>query len=448
MLRELAELTVLDEGDPQSFRARAYESAAQAIAGQGRISASSGKGASADSGYRQEHGGEGARTTRTGEGREAGGAPGEAPGDRRCPLAHPGHRPQGGAAAPRGARRAIDGRSARGWQLKRCAGSRASGSSPRRSSQHALARLDEQGPWTARPLRRAPARRRIVARLHEVPGVTHATFCGSLRRFAETIGDVDLVVAPDAAPVMEALVSMGSSTASRARRCQDEFVTRRGTQVDLRVVAEQQLGAAQLYFTGSKGHNIKLRQRALARGWTLNEYALSEIEGGKVVARRPRRRSTRRSVALDPAGPPRGRRRDRGRREGRAAAPERDPRRLPRAHDRLRRRPLDARGGRRRGEGARLSSAGDHRPRRGHALRRRPRRFPRPAGEDPRPPLEFADNAPPARRRAQHRQDGELDYDLEFRRRFDFTIASVHGHFDLDRAAQTNRVVTAMHDPT
>ena len=61
-------------------------------------------------------------------------------------------------------------------------------------------------------------------------------------------------------------------------------VTQRGTQVDLRVVAAHQLGAALLYFTGSKGHNIKLRQRALARGLTLNEYALSEIEGGSVVA--------------------------------------------------------------------------------------------------------------------------------------------------------------------
>jgi DNA polymerase (family 10) len=61
-------------------------------------------------------------------------------------------------------------------------------------------------------------------------------------------------------------------------------VTRRGTQVDLRVVAANQIGAALLYFTGSKGHNIKLRMRALARGWTLNEYALSELEGGRVVA--------------------------------------------------------------------------------------------------------------------------------------------------------------------
>src|SRR6185369_8871612 len=61
-------------------------------------------------------------------------------------------------------------------------------------------------------------------------------------------------------------------------------VTQRGTQIDVRVVAEKQLGAALLYFTGSKGHNIKLRMRALARGLTLNEYSLSELEGGRVVA--------------------------------------------------------------------------------------------------------------------------------------------------------------------
>src|SRR6185369_12973196 len=61
-------------------------------------------------------------------------------------------------------------------------------------------------------------------------------------------------------------------------------VTQRGTQIDVRVVAPHQLGAALMYFTGSKGHNIKLRMRALARGLTLNEYALSEIEGGKVIA--------------------------------------------------------------------------------------------------------------------------------------------------------------------
>ena len=55
-------------------------------------------------------------------------------------------------------------------------------------------------------------------------------------------------------------------------------------QVDLRVVGEPEFGAALLYFTGSKGHNIELRQRALRRGLTLNEYSLSRIDDGAVVA--------------------------------------------------------------------------------------------------------------------------------------------------------------------
>ena len=67
----------------------------------------------------------------------------------------------------------------------------------------------------------------------------------------------------------------------RRRRASSRTAARRSTCASSRA---HQLGAALLYFTGSKGHNIKLRQRALARGWTLNEYALSEIEGGKVVA--------------------------------------------------------------------------------------------------------------------------------------------------------------------
>src|SRR6516165_10068618 len=97
---------------------------------------------------------------------------------------------------------------------------------------------------------------------------------------------VDIMVAATApGPVMEAL--LGRSLVDRVLGQGDaktSVVTRRGTQVDLRVVAPAQLGAALLYFTGSKGHNIKLRQRALSRGWTLNEYALAEIDGGRVVA--------------------------------------------------------------------------------------------------------------------------------------------------------------------
>jgi DNA polymerase (family 10) len=107
-----------------------------------------------------------------------------------------------------------------------------------------------------------------------------------LRRFAETIGDIDIVVAARAAePVMQALVTMPVVDRVLVKGdAKTSVVTRRGLQVDVRVVAPHQLGAALLYFTGSKAHNIRLRQRALARGLTLNEYALSETESGKVIA--------------------------------------------------------------------------------------------------------------------------------------------------------------------
>jgi DNA polymerase (family 10) len=152
---------------------------------------------------------------------------------------------------------------------------------------HSLARLEEQGSVDRTPISVAlPLAERILARIREVPGVTHASYCGSLRRFSETVGDIDVVVAAaNSAPVMDAFVAMTFVERVLGRgESKTSVVTRRGAQIDLRVVAAHQLGAAQLYFTGSKGHNIKLRQRALQRGWTPNEYALSEIEGGKVVA--------------------------------------------------------------------------------------------------------------------------------------------------------------------
>ncbi len=181
----------------------------------------------------------------------------------------------------------IDGSSpgARGEQKVR--GLKGFGVKSEEKLAHSLARLDVQGSIDRTPISVAlPLAERVVARMLEVPGVTHASYCGSLRRFSETIGDVDVVVAAaEPEPAMEALVSMSVVEHVLGRgQAKTSVVTRRGTQIDLRVVAAHQLGAAQLYFTGSKGHNIKLRQRALARVWTLNEYALSELDGGKVVA--------------------------------------------------------------------------------------------------------------------------------------------------------------------
>ena len=173
--------------------------------------------------------------------------------------------------------------------------------------------------------------------------------------------------------------------------------------------AAHQLGAALLYFTGCKGHNIKLRQRALARGLTLNEYALCRDRGRQGHRERDRGgRSTPRSAC--PSSRPCC---------ARTPARSRPPRT---ARCRARSAPLigdfhvhttvsgdgalAARGGRRGGARARLPRARDHRSRRGHALRRRPRGAARAARADPRAAgraRRLAHAA--ARRRAQHRPE-------------------------------------------
>ena len=135
-----------------------------------------------------------------------------------------------------------------------------------------------------------PVARSLVAALGAVDGVSRVAYCGSLRRFRDTIGDIDIVVAAPAAVtdrLMDAVVALPDVRDVLARGdTKTSVVTGRGLQVDVRVVAPSQFGAAVLYFTGSKQHNIELRQRAIDRGWILNEYALADADTGDVVASR------------------------------------------------------------------------------------------------------------------------------------------------------------------
>jgi DNA polymerase (family X) len=121
-----------------------------------------------------------------------------------------------------------------------------------------------------------PVAERILAVLREVPGVQDLAYAGSLRRFREDIGDLDLLVASeDAAPVHAAFLAMDEVERTiGSGGTKTSVVTRDGVQVDLRVVPPESFGAALVYFTGSKAHNIRLRQRAIARGLLLNEYGL------------------------------------------------------------------------------------------------------------------------------------------------------------------------------
>jgi len=119
----------------------------------------------------------------------------------------------------------------------------------------------------------------MVAYLRERTGLERIAIAGSLRRYRETIGDVDLVVASDAAaPIMAAFVAAPTVERILAQGdTKSSVVVGRGLQIDLRVVSPSAYGAALLYFTGSKEHNVRLRGIALRRKLLLNEYGLYRV---------------------------------------------------------------------------------------------------------------------------------------------------------------------------
>jgi DNA polymerase (family 10) len=455
MLRDLAELSMLEEGDPQSFRVRAYESAAQAIAAQatdlGKLTPKElqkiqGIGKSTADKIRE--------LLDTGKVAKLEALRQKHPASVVALLRIPGLGPRAlqKLRAELGVQSISDLRKALAEHKVRDL--KSFGQKSEQKIQQALARLDAQGSIDRTPISVAlPLAIRVVDCMLEVPGVTHASYCGSLRRFVETIGDVDIVVAASApAPVMDALVGMSFVEAVIARGpTKTSIVTRRGTQVDLRVVAAEQLGAALLYFTGSKGHNIKLRQRALGRGLTLNEYGLCEIEGGRVVASETEEQIY--GVLGLPWIPP-VLREDWGEIE----AAERGA--LPRPMG-------DVIGD----FHVHTSVSGDGRSSLEEVVAAAKLRGYR--------VLAITDHAEGtlsgvgrdalleqrAKMRAMQSElgdtlallhgvelnigkSGELDYDAEFRNAFDYCLASVHDHFDLDRRAQTARIVAAMQDPS
>jgi DNA polymerase (family 10) len=109
---------------------------------------------------------------------------------------------------------------------------------------------------------------------------------GSLRRGKETVGDLDLLVLSTHADAVRAHMQAYADVTETLAAGENKVSVRlrNGMQVDVRILEKESYGAALLYFTGSKPHNIALRGRAREKGWTLNEYALATIRGGKRVA--------------------------------------------------------------------------------------------------------------------------------------------------------------------
>ncbi len=126
----------------------------------------------------------------------------------------------------------------------------------------------------------------LADHVRAVQGVRQVELAGSFRRRRETVGDLDLVVAGgDGDQVMDAFAShpyVMDVIARGPTKCSVRIAS--GLQVDLRIVPPESFGAALLYFTGSKAHNIALRKLAIDKGWSLNEYGLTE--GERVIAGR------------------------------------------------------------------------------------------------------------------------------------------------------------------
>ncbi|MCZ7671984.1 MAG: hypothetical protein M5U34_35090 [Chloroflexi bacterium] len=126
-----------------------------------------------------------------------------------------------------------------------------------------------------------PLAQEILEMLADLPGVEKTAGAGSLRRYQETIGDIDLLVAAqDSAQIMETFVNWPQvESVSGHGATKSSVVLLNGMQVDLRVLPPERWGTLLSYFTGSKNHNVRLRELALKQGLSLNEHAFTPENG-------------------------------------------------------------------------------------------------------------------------------------------------------------------------
>jgi DNA polymerase (family X) len=294
----------------------------------------------------------------------------------------------------------------------------------------------------------------IVAELCTNPAVERAMYCGSLRRFSETVGDIDITaVSQDPERVMEQFIGLPAVRSVIAHGpTKSSVVTSGELQVDLRVVPDESWGAAILYFTGSKAHNIELRQRAIEYGWTLNEYSLSDSETSAIVASHT---ETQIYEALGMTFVPPEMREGIGEVAAAGAGKLLNPLEVSDIRGDLHVHSTWS------GDGKSsldemLEGARD----RGHSYIAMTEHAEDLAinGLTRERVLEMSAALEALRPRFPTMtilqgselnigRDGSVDYDADFLNVFDWCVASVHSHFDLSAAEQTARVVRAIHNP-
>jgi DNA polymerase (family 10) len=457
LLYELARLTTLEDGSVQSFRVRAYEAAARTVEGHAEpLAAMSEEEMAALRGLGPGTARKVRELVATGRIARLDRLRAEFPPAFQELTRVPGIGPKTALALRDhlGVRSVADLRAAVDAQAVRTVPGL--GAKTEENLARALERRDPAGKERRAPV--ADALRvagDVTAALSSVPGVVRAEAMGSLRRFRETIGDVDVVAVAASGPeaVMARFTSLpivAEVVASGAAK--SAVITSSGLQVDLRVVEPHQYGSAALYFTGSKAHNIRLRQLAIEKGWTLNEYGLAEAESGRVLAS-----ATEGEIysALGLQWVPPELREDTGEIELAAAGAlprlieEGDLRGDLHVHTDLSgdgREPLDGMVAAAAALGYEYLAITEH-------------------GED------LATNGVSRERLLEQRSrleglqeqysamallhgvelnigaGGSVDYDAEFLAGFDWAVAGVHSHFDLDADMQTRRLITAMRNP-
>ncbi|MFE9353905.1 DNA polymerase/3'-5' exonuclease PolX [Streptomyces olivaceoviridis] len=293
----------------------------------------------------------------------------------------------------------------------------------------------------------------ITAELSAVTGCERCAYAGSLRRMRETVGDLDVLVsARRSAPFMDALCELPVTAEVIARGAKKTSVrTGKGLQLDLRVVPPESWGAALQYFTGSKAHNIRTRTIAVHLGLKLSEYGVFDTGSGESVASRTEEEVYAR-LGL-PWIPP-TLREDRGEIEAALGdglpevVTERDIRGDLHTHTDL----TDGL--------ASLEAMVEAAAERGHAYYAVTDHAPnlymqRMTDEKILAQRERLRELDGTRRRMRLLHgtelnigpDGEVDWPAEFLAGFDLCVASLHSHFDLDRAAMTRRLVRACEHP-
>lgn len=293
----------------------------------------------------------------------------------------------------------------------------------------------------------------IVAALNAESGIDRIEIAGSLRRGRETIGDVDILVAAvDAAPIMDRFCALPDVTDVIAHGpTKSSIRTVAGLQIDLRVIPLRSWGAALVYFTGSKDHNVKLREIALRRGLRLNEWGLLNAGLGDEIAA-----ETEDEVyaALDLAWIPPRMREDRGEIDAAANRTLPTPVELEDIQGDFHSH-TDLTDGRASLED--MLAAASKRGYRYYAVTDHAEGLPM-TGVNRAKMLAQRTRLGTLQKQYPHMtllhgvelnigRDGDVDYDDQFLSGYDVCVASVHSHFRLSREDTTRRVLTAIENP-